>query len=300
LLHQSTLVMTETLATFLAVVTLVCLTLLDRRSTPWLAGLAGGSLALAGLCRPTFFVWLAAAAVATMFADGAGRRRATRLALMLLVAAIVVTPWTARNYFLFGRPIYATTHGGYTLLWGNNPRYYQHLREAAWGAVWDAKEWEPLTGALTQPMVPSAGPPSKSSIAGEIIADQLAYAQARDAIKAEPGMFVYASLVRVGHLWRPLPYRTSATETTAQRLVRYAVLLWYMALYVLAALGICTLGWKLFERPWLWGVLLCIAVTAVHSCYWTDMRMRAPLTPLVCLLAAAGSQRAVLAVVRRK
>jgi hypothetical protein len=28
--------------------------------------------------------------------------------------------------------------------------------------------------------------------------------------------------------------------------------------------------------------------TAVHTFYWTDMRMRAPLVGVVCLLAAAG------------
>jgi hypothetical protein len=35
-------------------------------------------------------------------------------------------------------------------------------------------------------------------------------------------------------------------------------------------------------------VLLCLSFTAVHTFYWTDLRMRAPLMPFVALVAAAG------------
>ena len=49
---------TETLATFLSVVCLYCLTRFDGRRDWWTAGLAGGSIALASLCRPTFLPWL--------------------------------------------------------------------------------------------------------------------------------------------------------------------------------------------------------------------------------------------------
>ena len=39
---------------------------------------------------------------------------------------------------------------------------------------------------------------------------------------------------------------------------------------------------------WLWGLLLVACLTAVHTFYWTDMRMRAPLMPVVALAAAGG------------
>ena len=37
------------------------------------------------------------------------------------------------------------------------------------------------------------------------------------------------------------------------------------------------------------------SVTAVHTFYWSNMRMRAPLTPVIALAAAAGVARAVRA-----
>ena len=38
-------------------------------------------------------------------------------------------------------------------------------------------------------------------------------------------------------------------------------------------------------------MLLCMAFTAVHSLYWSNIRMRSPLMPYLCLLAAFGSTR---------
>ena len=43
--------------------------------------------------------------------------------------------------------------------------------------------------------------------------------------------------------------------------------------------------WNCAWRPVL---VLIVSFTAVHSIYWADMRMRAPLVPAIALLAAAG------------
>jgi len=39
---------------------------------------------------------------------------------------------------------------------------------------------------------------------------------------------------------------------------------------------------------WLWGLLLAGSFTAVHAVYWSNIRMRAPLMPLVALAATAA------------
>ena len=54
LLNQSALVMTETLAAFLAILALWCLARFDGQRSWFNAGLAGGAMGLAVLCRPTF------------------------------------------------------------------------------------------------------------------------------------------------------------------------------------------------------------------------------------------------------
>lgn len=282
LLNQATLVMTETLATFLAVVSLLCLSRLTRNPTATIAALAGASLALAGLCRPTFLVWLAAVALALLLARRATWKRGLANVIVCLIAALLVlAPWTYRNSQQFGTPIVATTHGGYTLLLGNNRHFYRHVREQGWSAVWDAR---PLQQELDE-----QSNAADSSENRELQMDRVAYRAAVTSIQDEPGMFVQSCLLRITRLWSPLPNQTRTDEPPRNRLLRYAAGVWYGVIYSLAFGGVLALRGKLLRQPWLWGVLLCIAFTALHAFYWSNMRMRAPLVPVVCLLAAAGA-----------
>jgi hypothetical protein len=69
---------------------------------------------------------------------------------------------------------------------------------------------------------------------------------------------------------------------------------WYVTVYLLAALGVYRLRGKLLRTPWVYGLLLCLVFTAVHTFYWSNLRMRAPLMPFVALVASiaiAGGQR---------
>src|SRR4029453_18082217 len=101
-------------------------------------------------------------------------------------------------------------------------------------------------------------------------------------------MFGVASLYRLYQLWSPMPHKLTADESTSRRLLRYATCAWYCGLYLLAAIGVWRLNWRLVRPPWIWGVLLCLAFMGVHAFYWTNLRMRAPLMPFVALVAAAA------------
>ena len=67
-------------------------------------------------------------------------RGAAQAGLVLGLLMLTLAPWAVRNAHVFGRPIVTTTHGGYTLLLGNNPQYYDFLRAGGWSATWDAKD----------------------------------------------------------------------------------------------------------------------------------------------------------------
>jgi hypothetical protein len=312
LLVQSTQVMTETPAVFFAAAGLVALTWRGRRSNrrEWAALLTGAILALGALCRPAFMLWMIAAGVVMGAASErptTGRRVLRNVPAYFLGAALVLSPWAIRNQLQFGCPIVTTTHGGYTLLLANNPEFYEWLRVGPWGSVWRADRFN----ADWQQRRPH----------DELSADRLAYAEAWQTIADDPGTFVYASLVRVGRFWSPLPHRIADDETRVRRLSRYVVGLWYIAEFLLATIG----AWQLtrisplphagkgsgvrassqsggpnessvppsaFPLPpsfsWRFGLLLIACLTAVHTVYWTDMRMRAPLMPVVALLAAVG------------
>jgi hypothetical protein len=279
LLRQSTLVMTETLATFLAIVALVALTRFSRRPTPFDAALAGAALALCALCRPTFYVWLALATVVTALLGTGLARRSTNILAFLGAAAVVISPWAIRNYVAFDRPVISTTHGGYTLALGNNSDFYEYLKENDSGEAWRASAMEatPIKNVW------------RASYTRELEADRWFHKFARDSIVDQPAMFAWACLLRLAWLWSPLPQRIDEDESTTTMLLRYAVAIWYVAVFALAIVGIAALRRRLLRTPWLWGVLLCIAFTAVHTFYWTNLRMRAPLMPVVALVAAAGA-----------
>jgi hypothetical protein len=329
LLASSSLVMTETLAAFLATAGLLALTWAGRHGTttaiagsqrlpegartggrsPGAVGsrqffpqmVAGIVLALAALCRPAFLLWTLAAAVMLWWRalakrsisndNSRGPTARGRIAAgfrapaaFVLGALIVLSPWAIRNQLQFGRPIITTTHGGYTLLLANNPEFYDWLRHGSWGSVWQADEFN-YKWDLRCPR-------------DELQADRQAYAEAWQTIRARPGMFLYACAVRVGRFWSPLPHCVTADETAARRLSRYAVALWYLAEFLLAMLGIWRLsasarrsrssGASSPSSAWHWGLLLIVCLLAGHVVYWTDMRMRAPIMPVVAIIAAAG------------
>lgn len=316
LLASSAQVMTETLATFLATAGLLALTWAGQQkcgrpiagsqrlpecttthdctlgsvgSRPLLRQMiAGIVLALASLCRPAFLPWIIAAG-AVLWWQNRRRRDITDKHgfpwAFALGTLVVLCPWAIRNEVQFGRPIVTTTHGGYTLLLANNPEFYEWLRVGAWGSVWNADRFNAAW--------------DRRRPRDELKADRQAYAEALHTICQEPSAFSHACVVRIGRFWSPAPHQLSPAETPLRRLSRYAVALWYMAESTLAVVGF----WRIFKSSrlplppsafalpsftWFYGVLLIGCLMAGHVVYWTDMRMRAPVMPVVALMAAGG------------
>lgn len=325
LLNQSTLVMTETLAALLAVAGLYGLTLAAQRPSPGWAAAAGGVLGLAVLCRPTFLILAALAAVLVPWFAATWRRRLEVFGALTAMIVLVLAPWVIRNQLQFGRPITSTTHGGYTLLLANNPDFYAYLRSGKWGTIWDAERFNADWAARA-----SLGGP-----AAELANDRRAYGEAWEHIARQPGMFLYACAVRLGRTWQLLPHQTHPAETALARGARFGIATWYLGELALALVGFVGLlrlsapgravksepgragpipgrhapalsdshapartwryapaqTWKRLAQTWLWGLLLVLSFTAVHTVYWTNMRMRAPLMPVVALAAAAAVGR---------
>ena len=310
LLNQSSLVMTETLATLLATAGLFVLSSWGAKPSIRKAILAGFVCGLACLCRPTFIPWLGLSALVMVLQRCTSWRISWKISSLrdsiggsmafLLVASLVVSPWGFRNYYVFGVPKATTTHGGYTVLLGNNPSFYRYLREAPRGTTWDSAElveaWElrkfsasPNDAIWTLPRSPAHVSQTAPISRTEFEDDEFAYSLARRYMADEPGMFVYACFVRVNRLWQIVPYQTSLEESTARRLLRLLTGCWYSVLLVLAIAALVNMRASALRSPVIWGLLLCVAFTAVHALYWSNMRMRAPLMPFVCLLAAHGA-----------
>ncbi|MCC9606372.1 hypothetical protein LOC68_18195 [Blastopirellula sp. JC732] len=289
LLNQAMVVMTETLGTLLAAAALLALTTLSttlisdaqryQKNMVVQAINVAGAIMLAVYSRPTFLVWLAMCTVVLPFFYYRQSRGLAAAAVISMISAFLLAPWVARNYLIFDNHIVlGTTHGGYTLLWGNNPEFYEFLRKGD-EPVWNSDE---LHARFNR-----EHPKQQTSI-NEWRRDRAAYAEAKETIRQQPGMFAWSTLVRVGRFWRLAPHALSADESTSRRLARYAVGAFYLVEFALALVGVFAVGRKLWSPPWLWGVLLAVSFTLVHAFFWSNIRMRAPVVPVICLLATAG------------
>jgi hypothetical protein len=291
LLHQTTLVMTETLAAFLAVVLLwLCL------NPPSLVRDSGLGLAfgLGCLCRPTFWAFgVLAGACWCLNAIFAQKRDAIswstrgRGALALVAGLVLaVAPWGIRNCLVMGRPVTTTTHGGYTLLLGHNPAYTRAVVEQPWGAVWEGASFDDWSAALEAELA-RENPPldvSHLSPAVELARDDWMNRQARDYIRSEPTIAVRSGLTLLGRFWSVIPLATK--NAPISRSIRILIAAWYTAVLIALACGAFRIlrgDW----RPWVPLLALIAGFTLVHSLYWADMRMRAPLVPAISLIAAA-------------
>ena len=300
LLQQSTLVMTETMATAIASLGLWWwVRHAEWSSTIGSAVVIGVLMAAAYLCRPTFLVWAVMITACVAFADPRGpmkfKVRIGRAAAVAMVVLLAVGAWTIRNIREIGHPIWATTHGGYTLLLGNNPLFYEYLNDGGFGETWDSGpfftaysnryEGDPKTNDFWFRPWSETGviPPEVTEYAD----DRLSYEAARETISREPATFARSCAVRIARLWSPFPHRTAGRSWVAI----VGVGIYYLALYAAVFAAVWRLGREIFSQPWwpLWA--LVITLTLVHAVYWSNIRMRAPAIPVLALFAAATIRR---------
>ena len=314
LLNQQSLVMTETLAALCTVLAWGLLVRFHFDRNWWNAALAGGALGLASLCRPTYLPWLALSVVISLLLkpekllpakkpESAHPQHQIALRVLNTTAMLVgglgmISPWVVRNYQTFQQPLITTTHGGYTLYLANNRHFYRYLREDQTGLPWEPRtptEW--AGGALNYQQ--SFRGERRSEIDGQVakgllnVDDEFALNAfesmlGQQAIQDDPAGFLLAAWYRMRQLWSPLPYKLSADESRGRMLLRYLTAAWYLAMYALVIAGCVRLHGELLRSPWLWSVMLCAIFTGVHTLYWCNLRMRAPLMPIVAVIAAAG------------
>lgn len=312
LLQASSLVMTETLAAFLVVVVLwhwsqLIGALGTGNSSSGIkllptAVMIGIAFGLAYLCRPTFILWPVMIGTYLLGMSLYQRNKNPLIAASIVIAVVMsfVAAWTMRNVAQMGRPIWATTHGGYTLLLGNNESFYDYVQNpdksggfpfgSAWGATFFIDRWEqrfdsdPRPVSFWNPQTAILPSDTKTILIGEIDDDKLAYETAVATIKRRPPIFLAACIWRLKRLHSAFPLHTSERPSTAV----FSVAVFYAVTMTLVLLGIWKLGKALFAPRWAASIALWAAIASVHTVYWTDMRMRAPVVPILSILAAAS------------
>ena len=245
LLYQTSLVMTETTAAFLAV---LLLWLGLQRRTPKSNFCLGIVFGLACLCRPTFWAFGGLSAALWGFRLVRPPRwrfglvwDASRWAAGSIVAGllIVVSPWMIRNADVMGRPIITTTHGGYTLLLAHNPAYTREVIEQPWGAVWEGQPQAAWLAGIEAEMA-RQNPPidaAQLSPAVELARDKWMKSRRRGQyILDKPAIAVRAAFTLLGRMWNVVPLATD--RRTRSTTVRLAIGTFYSTLFLAVLIGI--------------------------------------------------------------
>lgn len=314
--RASQLMMTELLATFLGLLAWWLWLVLwpnlptcssdaqskNRRSmSQWLTLYALGLVfGLSILARPTAAVWLLLfAACMLLVGCQCWKRRVLDTVTVGVCVLICVVPWTLRNWSQLGVPIWATTHGGYTLLLANNPSLYQHFEKNGPDRNWNVDRFNAAWASrgivdkdlllqdeywLREQPALSDRPAVEVHSLGELADDQLAYEIANQTIRDHRGTFLLSCLYRSGWFWACWPNGVGPVTAIAFGG-------WYCFIFSYALVGVGKAVWQRkwqqpgWVRSWLPGLLLLASLSLVHSVYWSNMRMRSPLMPCVYMLA---------------
>ncbi len=301
LLHWSGEIMTETLVTMLATWAWALYLILVRPMREetglklWgmhlslrVSLMLGLVLGLAVLTRPTMLPWAAIMIASLSLRRSDAGSRVTMITAALIVMSVMNIAWMVRNKQQFGEPIWTTTHGGYTLLLANNPPLYEHFKTAGPDRNWDADKFHKLwamrrSGDPTQSEFWNAEVPVEAIAEpdiDELKDDRLAEEAAKATIERDPKTFALSCLYRAGWLWSVTP-----NVGQEQNRERWIIAGWYASWFAMALLGLWWVHSVIASRVWLMPLLLLLTLTAIHTIYWSNMRMRAPMMPVVYLVA---------------
>lgn len=283
LIHNITLPMTETMFALLLVGLFNSFETPGRRETAstrrrWVQGILFG---LCALCRPTIWpfglLWGAWALARGCRSDG--MRAALRRAVpSVLGAAAIIAPWIVRNALVFGEFIPMTTHGGYTLLLANNEVFDEEVVSRSWRQVWSGESLSAWQNELERRMAAEGIAPDD-----EPERDRWMSRAARTFIVERPDALARGCVVRLLRFWNVVPLTDAGQPVSST--ARLILLTFYGGLFGSVLLAVATRS-DLFVRMLpIWCAILCLS--AVHAVYWSNMRMRTPLEPLLAALAAS-------------
>jgi hypothetical protein len=264
---------TEVFYTALLLVAILIVICAKRRTDLLLAGAAFGVATLTK--AQTLFLpavlftawWLAAAIQARRFSC------LGKVAIIYATMAMVIFPWTIRNYLVFGEFIFISTNGGGTLLSGNNP---------------SASGDYTASDALVQ-QVPN-------DVAGQVANDRLATRLALKWIYDNPVKFVILIPKKIWRLWAPdgesewsyqAGYKSYENFWLAFRIARVVNQLYYICLILLFLLSVVCFARR--RRPLdtyeVTGYALVVYFTLISIVFSGQSRFHYPLMPWIAIYA---------------
>ncbi len=247
----------ETSITAFLLTSLLLLTLKlveSRRLVPWVAW--GALWGIAGLLNPSALAALPFAGLWLAYA----RSRAGKpwLASSTLAAAtffLILMPWLARNYRVFGQPVFIRSNFGAEFRMGNGPG------AAGLWMFWLHPKDNPIEFQKYRTM-------------GELAYVRSRRQEALAFIRRTPGMFAGLCARRFVYYWSDPPWNERVIPPKNVFFLASSILaFWGLGLMLRNGVrGAALLGFVMFAHP------------LVYYIVWTHPRYRAPIEPVLCLL----------------
>jgi hypothetical protein len=259
----------ETLFAVLLTTALVGVAAVEQRPSRAVAALTGAVFGVAALAREIALPCAAAAAVWWLVTARPERRLEALIqgALLLVCAAAVVAPWTARNYRLFDRFVPVATVGWHAMREGNTPGEWDEVR------VFRARYY---------------------AIEDEMERMDLARREALELIAAQqPGWILRKAASNLPLLFDPhtiafFKIRQGSYGTASPASIRGFVALTALAYATVVAAGVLGIAAAPGRGRRVLPLLLFGVLVAVHVVSNANSRYRFPFMPLLVVYASAA------------
>jgi predicted membrane-bound mannosyltransferase len=238
---------------------------------------AGASMALVTLCRPTSALLPLVLPLLLPWGWDLKQKLGVCIAFGLAMAA-VIAPWTYHNWRTFHRFLPLSISGG--ALWQGSPEFY-HLRERQRNMqdIW-ANELNPQRNGGHDPHT--------------IEGDRYFTQRGLQSIRAEPMLYAIYSLKKAGHLWVGWGYwemydwhmRRSWFSYPPLKVLRILVAR-QLPVVALAALGFLAIRGRI--RPLVPFIAIGAYFTLVHSITWAEMRYSEPLHSVLAIIVVTAA-----------
>lgn len=206
--------------------------------------------------------------------SGRSFSRLGRAAAVYAAMAVVILPWTARNYHVFGKIIPVSTNGGLTLLTGNNP-----------SAEGDFTPNDPLVAEVPH------------GVAHQVEADHIATRLALTWVRRHPAAAAALIPKKIWRLWAPdgeaewsyqAGYKHYIQYAAVFRTIRIANQAYYVGLMLLFLLSIFhwLKGAPIPSPEWTTGYLLVIYTTLISIVFSGQSRFHFAMVPWIAMYAA--------------
>lgn len=249
--------------------------LLDRRGWMWAALACGVCLGVGALIRATYVLIPIPIGLHLLLSRPHKRRALLAAVLMGLGVAMVVLPWTYRNYRVTGGFILISSNGGGNLYSANNDNAQGAYTEEVWVYLFE-------------------------NCHDDLSLQKVGRRLALEWIRRNPRRFAELAAIKFHRFWfsdreiawwaleQPrAEHPEQAVPQSWSRLARNVSDGYYIACLTACTVALWTRRKRLWsDSAWMFLPVLCIYFTAVHMVFESQGKYHYMLVPLLCILAS--------------